>query len=158
MTMVSRSIRISPSSTNWPSSLFTLWRVAPIIDARSPCVYDPSSRIVPSASGPRTAGEPEETGRHPAGHVEEMELLDVVGQAAELAGQGRQECVAGARLRVDQLTESIARQDQRLGRLEGDRGRRARRAVEQGELAEEGTRPDRRQDRLVAPPRTAGGS
>ncbi len=54
------------------------------------------------------------------------------------------------RLGVDQEAEPIARQDQRLGRLERDRGGRAGRAVEEGQLAEEVAGPHRRQDRLVA--------
>ena len=99
---------------------------------------------------PEPLGEPEQPGGHPPGHVEEVELLDVIGQPAQLAGQGRQQGVAGGRLGVDQQPESLARQDQRLGRLEGDRRRRARRPVEQGQLAEEGARPDGGQDRLVA--------
>ena len=38
MTMLSGSMRSSPSSTSPLSSLFTLWRVPPIIAARSDCV------------------------------------------------------------------------------------------------------------------------
>src|SRR6476619_4663896 len=49
-TMLSRSSRISPSSVNIPSSLFTLWRVQPIIAARSPWVSGDGRRIAPSGS------------------------------------------------------------------------------------------------------------
>ena len=57
--------------------------------------------------------------------------------------------VAQARDRVEQLAEDRPRQDQRLGRLErGGRGR-ARRAVEQRQLAEEVARPQRGDDRLL---------
>ncbi len=44
----------------------------------------------------------------------------------------------------------LARQDDRLGRDERGRARRARRAVEQRDLAEDVAGPERRQDRLVA--------
>ena len=44
-TMASRSRRSRPSSVNWPSSLFTLWRVQPTIAARSPWVRFVRSRI-----------------------------------------------------------------------------------------------------------------
>ena len=54
--MLSRSSRIRPSSVNIPSSLFTLWRVQPIIAARSPWVSGDGSRIDPSGMRPAGLG------------------------------------------------------------------------------------------------------
>ena len=122
--------------------MFTLWRVQPTIEASSPWVSDDRSRIVPSsAAGPGFLGEPDEPRRHAAGHVEEVELLDVDGEAAQLAGQRGQQGVADRRLGGDQLAELVARQDDGLGRRERRRRGRPRRAVEQGELAEDVARP-----------------
>ena len=49
-----------------------------------------------------------------------------------------------------QLEERVAPQDERLGLAEGDGGRRARRAVQQRQGAEELTRLERRDDRRLA--------
>ena len=147
----SRSSRTSPSSENWPSSLFTLCRVQPTIEASSPWVSDERSRIEPSsAGGPGFLGEPDEAGRHAPGHVEEMELLDVDGEAPQLGRQRGQERVADRRFRRDQLAESVAWQDDGLRRREGRRRGRSGRAVEQRQLAEDVARAQGRDDRLVA--------
>ena len=59
----------------------------------------PSRRIDPSASGDaRSLGQAGEPSRKATGHVEEVELLDVDREPAELGGERRQQCVAGRRL------------------------------------------------------------
>ena len=52
---------------------------------------------------------------------------------------------------VDEAVERSPAEDQRLDRPEGGRGRRPRSSVEEGELAEEPARSDRRQDRRLRP-------
>ena len=124
---------------NWPSSLFTLWRVQPTIDASSPWVSVVRSRIAPSGERPvpPSVGEADQARGQAAGDVEEVQLLDVGGQPAELAGERREQGVADGRLGGDQLAEPVARQDDGLRGRERGRGRRPRRAVEQGQLAED---------------------
>ena len=124
----------------------------PIIAARSPWVSGPASRIAPSPAGvaPGSFAHPGKARRESTGDVEEVELLDVMGEAADLGGERREERLPHHRLGCDQLAEAIARKDVGLRRLDGDRGRGARRSVEQGELAEEVARTERREDRLVA--------
>ena len=86
---------------------------------------------------PWLGGEVGQARRQPAGDVEEVELLDVGRQAAQLGREGREQRVAEGRLAGDQLAEAGAGEGERLGRLEGRRGRRPGRAVEERELAEE---------------------
>ena len=87
--------------------------------------------------------------------VEEVELLDVGRQPAELAGERREEGVAQGRLGGDELAEAVRGSDESRVATEG-RGRRAPwRAVEQRELAEESPRADsagwpRRRSRMAA--------
>ena len=103
---------------------------------------DERSRIVPSsAGGTGLLGEPDEARRDAPGHVEEVELLDVDGEAPQLGGQRREQRVADRGLRRDQLAELVAWQDDGLRRRERRRRRRPRRAVEQRELAEDVARP-----------------
>ncbi len=66
-----------------------------------------------------------------------MELADVVGEPPELADQAGEEGSPQVRVLVDEAVEGVAAEDEGLGRLERDRGRRVLLAVEQGELAEE---------------------
>ena len=102
---------------NWPSSLFTLWRVQPTIEARSRLGErraQPDGAV--AAARARLVGEPDEPRREPAGDVEEMQLLDVRREPAELAGERREQRVADGRLGGDQLAEPVARQDDGLGR------------------------------------------
>ena len=149
--MLSRSSRISPSSVNIPSSLFTLCRVQPIIAARSPWVSGEGSRIAPSGKClARFVRDPGEARREAPGDVEEVELLDVVGEPPQLRGERGEERVADRRLGREQLAELGPRQDRGLRRLDRDRRRRARRPVEQCQLAEDVAGPERREDRLVA--------
>jgi hypothetical protein len=96
------------------------------------------------------AGKTHEPGCKAAGDVEEVQLLDVGREPAKLACDGDHEAVADHGMGGDQLPEPVPGQDHGLGRLERRRGRRPGRAIEEGELAEEVTRPERRQDRLVA--------
>ena len=147
----SRSSRTRPSSLNWPSSLFTLWRVQPTIEASSAWVSVARRRIAPSSSGgPASAGKPDQPRRQATGHVEEMKLLDVRRQPTQLAGQRREERIADGRFGRDQFAEPVARQDDRLGRHERGGGRGAWRAIEEGQLAEDVTVVERRQDGLLA--------
>ena len=99
---------------------------------RRPQPDRPIGRLLPGFGG-----QPDEARREPAGDVEEVQLLDVVRQPAELSGERRQQRVADRRLGREQLAELRPRQDQRLCRLEGRCGGGSRRAVEQGELAED---------------------
>ena len=96
-------------------------------------------------------GRQRETGqahRETPGKVEEVQLLDVAGQAAQLGDEGRQQ---GSRRPGSRSSRSwktglgsiIVSQ-----RLERRRGRRVRRPVEQGELAE-GRLPQRGDDGLL---------
>ena len=149
--MLSRSSRIRPSSVNMPRSLFTLCRVQPIIAARSPWVSGDRSRIVPSASFlPDSRRQPGEARCEPAGDVEEVELLDVVRQPAELRGERSEQRVDDRRLGGEQLAELGTRQDQRLRRLEGRRRRGSRRPIEQRQLTEDVAGTERRENGLVA--------
>ena len=98
----------------------------------------------------RFAREPDETRRQATRHVEEVQLLDVCRQPAEFARERGEECVADRRFGRDQLAETLARQDDRLGRDEGRGAGRSRRAIEQGQLAEHVALVERREDRLLA--------
>ena len=98
-----------------------------------------TSPVAPASASPRAAATRRWRG---AGQVEEVELLDVAGQAPQLARPAREQRAPEARLRLDQLVERVAAEDERLGGLDRDDGRRVRRAVEQRELAEE-ARPRR---------------
>ena len=126
------------ASLNWPSSLFTLWRVQPTIEASSAWVRVARRWMAPSVIGRTGFGrQADEHGRQPPGDVEEMQLLDVVRQPAKLPGQRGQQGVTDGRLRGDQLAELLARQHDRLGGDQrGGRGR-TRRAVEKGQLTED---------------------
>ena len=68
MTMLSRSMRTSPSATRSARRRFTLWRVPPIMPARSVCVYGQSRRTsVRWPSGPpRARGGPAGCASRPA--------------------------------------------------------------------------------------------
>ena len=94
--------------------------------------------------------QPRQAHRQATREVEEVELLDVAGQAAQLGHEAGQQRVAQARITVEQVVEDGPREHQRLGRLEGRRGRRVRRAIEQRQLAEEVARPERGDDGLLA--------
>ncbi len=61
------------------------------------------------------AGEPDEACGEPAGHVQEVQLLHVGRQPAELPGEGGQQRLADGGLGGDQLAEPVARQDDGLG-------------------------------------------
>ena len=98
-----------------------------------------ASRIDPSWHvGPDFAGQPDQAGRQPPGHVEEVELLDVGRQSSQLARQRGEQRVADGRLgrRSARGTCSRGRTTVSVA-LEGRRGRRSRRAVEQGQLPED---------------------
>ena len=96
-----------PSSTSSLSNRFTLWRVPPIIAARSDWVYghagQPGSE--PACIWLCLAREPGEAHRQPAGEIEEMKLLDVPCQTAQLARQSGQQRIAQAGQGVEQLDE-----------------------------------------------------
>src|SRR5712671_7759973 len=74
----------------------------------------------------------------------------MVRQSAQLAGDRGQQGVTDDGLRRDQLAELLARQDERLGRLERCRRRRPWGAVEECQFAEHVARAESREDRLVA--------
>ena len=76
-------------------------------------------------------------------------------QPPELRCQGREQGPTKRRLRLDELVERLAPEDQGLGGLDRDRRRRVGRTVEQGQLAEELAASQRRDDR--ARPRPSGG-
>ena len=88
-------------------------------------------------------------GRQATRDVEEMQLLDVGREPAQLSREGGEECVAQRGLGRDELAEAAPGQGQGLRRLECDRGRRPGGPVEQGQLTEERAGVDRRDDRLV---------
>ena len=67
---------------------------------------------------PALVREPDESGRKPAGDVEEMQLLDVRRQPPQLPGDRREQRVADTGLRRDQLAEAVAWQDDGLGRAD----------------------------------------
>ena len=95
------------------------------------------------------AGHPHDPARQAAGQVEEVELPDVVGEAAQLADEAREQRAPQAGVLVDQAVEGVAAEDERLGGLERDRGGGVLRAVEQGQLAEEVARAEGRDDRAL---------
>ncbi len=83
------------------------------------------------------AGHPHDLAGKASRQVEEVQLPDMMGQPTQLADEAGEECTAEARILVHEAIERVAVQDQGLGRLEGDRGRGVRLAIEQRELAEE---------------------
>ena len=157
MTIPSRSNRTIP----WPpsSAKRLVHALARRIDHRGqvalgqPAV-DPDGTIGDVAGRAQDAAmlvrEADQKIGHPAGHVQEVERLDPSDQAAQLAGQGCQEHLARTGVLCDQGHERRARDDDRIGRLEGHGRHRLGSAVEQGELAEERLLAQRGQDRLVA--------
>jgi hypothetical protein len=76
-----------------------------------------------------------------------VERLHVAGQPAQLPGERPDQRAAEPGLRVEQPLEVRSAEDQRLGRLQRDHGRRVRLAVEQRELAEEVSGAQRGEDR-----------
>ena len=96
-----------------------------------------SSRMFVVASGLALPGEPDDPAGEPPGQVEEVELLDVAGEPAQLHDEAGEQRPAEGRLGLDQLVEPVPAQDERLGRLDRDGRRRVGRTVEEGELAEE---------------------
>ena len=118
-------------------SRFTVWRVPPIIAARSLWVNGQSSRMSTVASGLALPSEPDDPAGQTPWQVQEVELLDVAGEPAELGDERSEQRLAQLGLGLDELLEPVAAQDQRLGRLDRDCGRRVRRTIEQCELAEE---------------------
>ena len=94
---------------------------------------------------------PQEMASEAPWKVEEMEILDLRGEPADLARQRDQKGSAQGRLAVDQSVERVAPQDVRRGRVQGDRRRRPWGAIEQRQLAEEAARADRRQDGRLGP-------
>ncbi len=104
--------------------------------------------------GPVDLGRPvldrtQQVAGQPARQVEEVEVLDLGGQPADLGRERRQQRPAELRLLVDQAIERIPAQHARLDTVQRDRRGRARRTVEQRQLAEEPARPDRGQDRRL---------
>ena len=105
---------------------------------------DPSAELLA-----RFGGQPGEARGESAGDVEEVQLLDMIGQAAELRRDRREQGVDDRGLGGKQFAELGTRQDERLRRLEG-RGRRgSRRTVEQGELTEDVAGSERCENGLV---------
>ena len=95
----SRSRRTRPWSARSASSRFTDWREPPIIPASSDWVYGHGIRIAPSArSGAARLGEPDDPRREAAGQVEEVEVLDVAGQAPDLRRERGEERPAEPRV------------------------------------------------------------
>ncbi len=94
----------------------------------------------------RERQRPQDVPSEPTGQVQEMEVLDLRREPADLAGQGDQDRVAEDRLVVDERVERVTPQDVGLAGVERDRRRRARRPVEQRQHPEETARPDRRED------------
>ena len=126
-TSVSRSNRTSPRATKSASSRFTDSREPPTMPASSAWVQGQSSRtspswIAPPVAGPlgraREVGDPE---REAARQVEEVERLDVVGEAPQLAGERRGRASAGSSARPRTAARS------RRGRGPASRSARARR-------------------------------
>ena len=108
------------------------------------------------ASGcPGSAGEAEQPGGHAAGHVEEVELLDVgrSGGGARRPGPPAARRGWPARVSISWRNRSRGRTRVSVG-SRADRGGRARRAVEQRQLAEEA--PGRTVARMASSPSSDG--
>ena len=148
MTRSSPSNRSRPWATKSASSRFTDWREPPIMPASSPWVYGHGKRCSPAPLAALVAlDRAQQVTGEPAGQVEEMEILDLRGEAPDLAGQAGEQRAAQAGLRVDQSVEGVAAEHERLDRVHRDRRRRSWRPVEQRQLAEEPAPPDRGEDR-----------
>ena len=89
MTSVSRSIRSRPCAVMSASSRFTVWRVPPIIAARSLWVNGQSRRSPAWRPGWVSRASADDAAGQPAGQVEEVELLDVAGEPPQLRRRGR---------------------------------------------------------------------
>ncbi len=79
-----------------------------------------------------------------------MQLLHLARQATELAGEPGEQRVAEAAVPVEELEEELAREHPGLAGFERHRGGRARRSVQQCQLAEEVARAQGRDDGLLA--------
>ena len=131
-----------PASARSASSRFTDWREPPIIPASSDWVYGQAIRIAPSGSGCALAGEPQDPRREPAGQVEEVEVLDVAGQAADLRRERREERPPQLRLGVDQR-RGTRRDGGRASRSARSRRSSPSAARRRGSPARRRTRPGR---------------
>ena len=89
-------------------------------------------------------GRPQQVAREATRQVEEMEVLDLGGEAPDLPGQCGQERVTEGGLLVHEPVEGVAAEHVRLDRVDRDGGRGPRPAVEQRELTEEPAGTDRR--------------
>ena len=114
-------------------------------------MYGHGTRCSPVGCSPVPADLAQQVVGEPAGQVEEVEVLHLGGQPADLAGERDEQRPAHLRLLVEERLEGIAPKDEGRHGVEGDRGRRPRRAVEQRQLPEEPARADGRQDRRVGP-------
>jgi hypothetical protein len=96
------------------------------------------------------AGQANEAHGEASGEIQEMQLLDLPGEAPQLGGQARKERYPKPWILVDELLEWSAGETQGLDRLHGSGGGGVRRAVEQRKLAEEVAGSKGGDDRLVA--------
>ena len=112
-------MRTRPSSTSSLSSRFTLWRADHGRQVRlgvRPVQADLAGRV--ALLFLCQAGEPH--GQAP-GEVEEVELLDVAGQASKLDGQSLEQRVTQRRLLAQQLEAECREAQRRVVRLGGAR-------------------------------------
>ena len=108
-----------------------------------------SSRTSPFGSRVAVSCEAHEAHRQPAGEIEEVELLDVPGEASQLGRHSGEEGDPQPAILVEQLLERRPAEAQRLDRLDGGGRRGMRRTVEQRQLAEEVAGLEGGDDRLV---------
>ena len=149
MTTVSFSNRMRPRAVRSLRSRFTVWRVPPIIAARSDCVYGQARWTSPVAPGSASRASAHEAPGKAPGQIEEVQLLDVAGEAPQLGDEAREQRAPQARLRLDQLVERGTTEDEGLRGLDRRGGGGVRRAVEERELAEEVAPRERGDDRAL---------
>ncbi len=93
----------------------------------------------------------QEVPREAPREIEEVEVLDLEGEATDLARQRGEEGSAQGRFAIDETIERVASQHVRLDPVEGHGGRRARGSIEQRQLPEEAARADGGQDGRLRP-------
>ena len=98
------------------SSRFTVWRVPPIIPASSDWVNGQAGRIAPSGSASRR--HPHEARRQASREIQEVELLDMAGEPAQLGDETREERAPELGVLVDEPFEGLPAEHERLGRLQ----------------------------------------
>src|SRR4029077_7388537 len=97
----------------------------------------------------RLLAELHEPSCQPARKIEEVQLLNMAGQAPQLCHERRQQGIAELRVSVQLLHEDGSRKRERLGWLDRGGRRGAWLTVEQRELPKEVRRVQRGDDRLV---------